>query len=191
MDEETRPYRLCHAAAFKLRGLLMAPLLSWLLVWGRWEWEQEIGIWTLGLSLFLPGLALRVWSQIHLRYRLRGGRDLATEGPYAWTRNPVYIGNLLMAVGFCVMCELPWAMPIVLAWGALVYDTAVRFEEGRLTKRYGEAYVAYCRRVPRWRPRRPLKTGVHAPGVGTWRAFAVEWQCLFLPVAAMIKEWWH
>ena len=189
MEGKTRSYCLGHAAAFKLRGILVALPLVGVLLWNRWEWEHELGMWALGLALFLPGVALRVWSQRHLRYRLRVDHSLATEGPYAWTRNPVYVGNLLVVAGFCAMCELPWAMPLVLAWGALVYAGAIRFEENRLAKRYGEAYAAYSRHVPRWWPKRPVQAGVRSRGAHLRRALAVEWQCFFLPVAAILKEW--
>ncbi len=188
---QNRPYRLHQAVAFKLRGLLMVPLVAFLLFWTRWEWEYEPGVWGVGLALFLVGVALRIWAQRYLRYRLREGKGLATVGPYAWTRNPVYLGNLLMFAGLCVTCELPWVLPFALAWVALVYHAAVRFEEDRLNKRYGEAYTAYCRRVPRWLPRTPIPTPFAARGASLWRAAAVEWQCLLLVIVPIAKECWH
>lgn len=169
----------------------MVPLIAFLFFWTRWEWENETGVWILGLSLFLTGVALRLWAQRHLRYRLREGKGLAAAGPYAWTRNPVYLGNLLMFAGLCVMCELPWVMPLVLGWAAVVYHAAVRFEEDRLKKRYGESYAAYCRRVPRWVPCRRLEGSLAAPSASLWRAAAVEWQCLLLAIVPVVKECWH
>jgi len=188
---QNKPYRLYQAAAFKLRGLLMVPPIAFLLFWTRWEWEYEAGVWGIGLALFLPGVALRVWSQRYLRYRLRDGKGLATAGPYAWTRNPVYLGNLLMFAGLCVICELPWVMPFVVGWAALVYHAAVRFEEDRLTKRYGATYVAYCHRVPRWVPCIAVEASLPAPSASLWRAATVEWQCLLLAIVAVAKECWH
>jgi protein-S-isoprenylcysteine O-methyltransferase Ste14 len=184
-----RTYRLHHAAAFKLRGVLMAPAIATLFLCTKWEWEHEVGIWTLGVALFNSGVALRVWAQRYLRYRLRNGHELATGGPYAYTRNPVYIGNLLILAGLCVMCELPWMIPVVCGWGALVYDSAVRFEETRLAKRHGEAFGAYCRRVNRWFPRSPTAPALRAAGVCAWaRAARVEWQCLVLVAIPLAKE---
>ena len=186
-----KPYRLYQAAVFKLRGLLLVPPIAFLFFWTRWEWEPVLWIWILGLSLFGPGVALRIWSQRYLRYRLREGKGLAIFGPYAWMRNPVYIGNLLMFAGLCVMCELPWAIPFVLGWGGLVYHTAVRFEEDRLTKRYGDAYTTYCASVPRWLPRVPKQASPVGSIVSLWRAAAVEWQCLLLAIVPLAKECWY
>ena len=186
-----KSYKLHQAVAFKLRGVLMIPLVAFLFFWTQWEWEYELGVWTIGLSPFLLGVALRVWAQRYLRYRLREGKALATVGPYAWTRNPVYVGNTLMLVGLCIMCELPWAIPIVIGWAALVYHATVRFEEDRLTKRYGEAYAAYCRRVPRWLPCTPLERTLTAPSASLWRAVTVEWQCLVLLIVPVVKECFH
>jgi len=184
-----RPYRLHHAAAFKLRGLLMVPPIAMLLLWYRWEWECDPGVWTTGLLLFAGGVLVRVWAQKHLKYRLRAGGALATTGPYAWTRNPVYLGNLLILASLCVLCELPWVIPPVCGWAALVYGHAVRFEEYRLMKRHGSEYLAYQQRVSRWWPRIPAAGHALAARVSGWgQAATVEWQCLVLLLIPAIKE---
>jgi protein-S-isoprenylcysteine O-methyltransferase Ste14 len=184
-----KPYGLHDAAAFKLRGLLMVPGVALLLLWHRWEWECDAGVWATGLLVFAGGVVLRVWAQRHLKYRLREGNGLATSGPYTWSRNPVYVGNLLILAGLCVLCELPWMIPPICGWGALVYAHAVHFEEHRLTKRHGDEYVAYQQRVGRWWPRLPSVGRAIAPRVSGWgRAASVEWQCLVLLLIPMIKE---
>jgi len=189
-----RPYRLHQAAAFKLRGILMVPVLLVLFFCTEREWEYELGVWIVGLAPFVAGVALRVWAQRHLKYRLRVDHGLATTGPYAFMRNPVYVGNLLILAGLCVTCELPWMIPLVCGWAAIVYDSAVRFEEVRLRKRHGDAYAAYCGRVHRWWPRAP-SAGAMVPSaetVCTWaRAAAVEWQCLALLLIPAVKELFH
>jgi len=185
---DTRPQRLHQAVAFKLRGALMVPPIAFLFASKLWEWEYDPGVWLLGLGLFVPGVALRVWAQRYLRYRLRDRKKLAIDGPYTRTRNPVYLGNMLLLAGLCVLCELPWAIPLVVGWAALVYDAAVRFEEGRLAKRYDGEYADYCRRVPRWLPLRLPATSRIVPVASLWRAFGVEWQCLLLLIIPIVKE---
>src|SRR3990172_2415258 len=74
---------------FKRGGILMVPPIVLLLVWTRWQWPSVPGAWATGLPLFVLGVALRVWAQRYLKYRLRQGRWLTVVGPYAWTRNPV------------------------------------------------------------------------------------------------------
>ncbi|MFH1748338.1 MAG: isoprenylcysteine carboxylmethyltransferase family protein [Planctomycetota bacterium] len=187
-----RTYRLHQAVAFKLRGILMVPPILVLFLCLRWEWEYEPGLWAIGLLLFLPGMALRVWSQRHLRYRLRIEQQLATQGPYTCTRNPVYLGNMLILAGLCVLCELPWMIPLVCGWALLVYDCAIRFEETRLSKRYGDAFTAYCRTVNRWWPQLPATAGSPANRVAAWvRAASVEWHCLLFLIIPVLKELVH
>jgi protein-S-isoprenylcysteine O-methyltransferase Ste14 len=185
-----REYNLLQAIFFKARGVLMVPPLVFLGVFFRWEWELEWAVWTLGLSIFLLGVALRVWAQQHLRYRLpEAERGLATSGPYAFMRNPVYIANMLMFAGLCVLCELPWAIPLVCAWAFIVYNIGIRFEEHRLRKRYGEAYTEFCERTPRWIPHRPVWLAVRAaPAASLPCALRAEWQCLSLLLIPIAKE---
>ncbi len=176
-------------AVFKLRGVLMIPLVALLFACTRWEWEYEPGIWSLGLAAFLPALLLRVWAQRHLKYRLRDRPGLSTTGPYAFVRNPVYLANTLILTGLCVLSELLWMVPVVLVWTALVYCLAARFEEVRLAKRFGDAYARYCDRVPAWFPGiRCNSIAALAPPARWGRAVLAEWQCPLLLAVPIVKE---
>lgn len=182
-----------YAATFKLRGLLMIPPVAFVLLCTRWEWEYEAGVWSLGLLLFAAGMFLRCWAQRHFKYRVRseGSRELAVTGPFAYCRNPVYIGNLLLLAGVVVLCELIWAVPFVVLWGSLVYALAVRFEEHRLTKRFGRDYLLYRDGVRRWLPsaRRMREAGAVIARPAAWpRVLRAEWQCLALLLVPVVKE---
>lgn len=101
----------------------------------------------LGLPLAGVGLALRAWAAGHLRKNQR----LTTSGPYAWVRNPLYLGTLL-AVGGCLIAA---AQP-VLAWATLaafllIYTPVVEQEEQHLKDLFPE-YEEYARRVPQFVP---------------------------------------
>jgi protein-S-isoprenylcysteine O-methyltransferase Ste14 len=184
-----RRRNLFYGAAFKSRALLMVPLVGVLFLCKHWEWEYDPGVWSLGLAMFLPGLLLRAWAQRHLRYRLHDEPKLATSGPYAYVRNPVYLANALILGGLCVLCELVWMLPVTLVWAGLVYYLAVKFEEVRLAKRFGESYSRYCSRVPAWFPRRartPMAASI--PPVGWDRVALAEWQCVLLLAGAVLKE---
>lgn len=138
--------------AYRYRGALLAPPLLAALVaggGGSGTWA-----WGLGLLLFGAGALLRVWAQEHVRYRLGGAHSLATTGPYRRVRNPVYLGTTLLCAGAACTTGRPWLAVAVAAWCAAVYRPVVRFEEGHLERKFGEAYREYRRRVPRWRPRR-------------------------------------
>lgn len=179
------------AVAFKLRGLAMVPIVA-MLGLCRWnEIEHPAAVWGLGLAIFVAGVALRVWAQRHLCYRLKTAPRLAVTGPYAHVRNPVYIGNLLILAGLAVTCELLWAAPLTTLWAGLVYSRAVRFEEYRLTKRYGVEYQRYVTSVPRWVPRVPTLI-LPWPGCAravTWSAAGrAEWHCPMFLLLPIVKE---
>lgn len=181
-------YRL-FATAFKLRAVLLLPVLVVICLCTRGEYENDLVLWPLGLLIYLPGVVVRVWSQSHLKYRLSGARALAMDGPYAHVRNPVYLANIAILAGLTVLCELLWMVPFVVAWATVVYALAVRFEEIRLRKRCGALYMDYCARVPRWLPQfAALKNHTHATQVALARAAGVEWHTTLFLVFPVAKE---
>jgi protein-S-isoprenylcysteine O-methyltransferase Ste14 len=115
--------------------------------------------WTLvfgGMVLTLGGEALRLAAvrRIGVISRTRSDRlgPLVTSGPFAYTRNPLYVGNVLIWTGFALTAGLPW---LALLFGVLLlleYHAIVQWEEKLLESRYGAEYNAYRVAVPRWVP---------------------------------------
>jgi protein-S-isoprenylcysteine O-methyltransferase Ste14 len=102
-----------------------------------------------GAGIAIVGLILRGYAAGHLRKH----QQLATSGPYAYTRNPLYLGSVLLAAGFCVASH-SWISTIVLAaYLAVFYPAVIQREEGELASLYGSAFVEYARRVPAFWPR--------------------------------------
>ncbi|HUE21854.1 MAG TPA: isoprenylcysteine carboxylmethyltransferase family protein [Bryobacteraceae bacterium] len=100
------------------------------------------------LALVLPGLWLRGYAAGYVKKN----RELTTTGPYAYTRNPLYLGSMLMAAGFAVAL-LSWPVALVLAAGfAAIYVPVIASEERFLLAAF-PGFDAYCRRVPRLLPR--------------------------------------
>ncbi|HEX4031436.1 MAG TPA: isoprenylcysteine carboxylmethyltransferase family protein [Terracidiphilus sp.] len=100
------------------------------------------------LALVLPGLWLRGYAAGYVKKN----REITMTGPYAHTRNPLYLGSMLMAAGFAVALE-SWAMAAVLAAGfAFIYIPVIASEERFLRAAFPE-FDAYCRSVPRMIPR--------------------------------------
>ena len=97
---------------YRHRGLMAAPPLIYALMSFRCETEQDWLVWPLGGLLVVAGVALRVWAQAHIRFRLRLRRHLATTGPYAIVRNPLYIANSAICVGCTIASELLWLVPV-------------------------------------------------------------------------------
>lgn len=175
-------------AVYRVRGLLMVPpmILITLITWG--ECENELCIWGIGGATFILGLALRVWAQMHLHYRLESKKTLTTTGPYACVRNPIYIANTAMLAGACMLAELFWFVPVQVLYCAAVYALVVRHEEARLAAKYGAPYREYLASVPRWFPRlRPL---ARATDMGLYfvPSLLVEAHNLLLLVPFLVKE---
>ena len=85
---------------------------------------------------------------------IRKDHGLASGGPYRWTRNPLYFGSLLLALGFSVMSGRLACAVIVLAPFALIYPGVIRREQAHLGRLFGEEYAAYARQTPAFFPRR-------------------------------------
>src|SRR6266700_2800458 len=94
------------------------------------------------------GLAIRAYAS----GTVRKNEDLATTGPYAYTRNPLYLGSILIAAGFA-MAGRGWVIvPVLLVLFLAIYLPVIRAEERFLWERFPE-FVEYERRVPRLIPR--------------------------------------
>jgi protein-S-isoprenylcysteine O-methyltransferase Ste14 len=100
------------------------------------------------LALVLPGLWLRGYAAGYVKKN----RELTVTGPYAHTRNPLYLGSMLIAAGFAVAL-LSWPIALLLAGGfAIIYIPVIASEERFLRSSFPE-FDAYCRLVPRLVPR--------------------------------------
>lgn len=84
---------------------------------------------------------------------IRKDSTLAVEGPYAWTRNPLYFGSFLMIVGFSVMSANAVAALLLLIPFALIYSHVMRKEEDHLKALFGGEFDAYRNQVPRFFPK--------------------------------------
>ena len=76
--------------------------------------------------------------------------SIIESGPYRFTRNPMYLQIVIVCVGFALILQNPWILLLTpfAAWA--LYALAIRPEEEYLERKFGEQYLAYKRRVPRW-----------------------------------------
>lgn len=101
---------------------------------------------TLGILIAFLGATLRFWASGYLRK----DKVLTVSGPYRFTRNPLYLGTYLIAIGAVVSIEA-WITGIFLTvFYFLMYDMVVEFEENNLIQYFGEPYKKFCARVPRF-----------------------------------------
>jgi protein-S-isoprenylcysteine O-methyltransferase Ste14 len=153
--------------------------------------ENEHGIFcAIGLALFAAGFVLRVWSQMHLHYRLKEHKILTMTGPYTMVRNPIYIGNTLILVGTTLIAQLAWFAPIMLLACMITYALVVRYEERHLSEKYGTPYRDFLSSVPRWVPR--IKN-MSAPAAHSHKRFLLpsvlaELHILLLLILPLTKE---
>jgi protein-S-isoprenylcysteine O-methyltransferase Ste14 len=117
-----------------------------------WFSRPDARALAMGLPVSAAGLALRAWAAGHLAKNER----LATSGPYAYTRNPLYLGTLLVAAGLAIGSRSPGLAALFAAVFLLVYLPVIGLEEQHLRKLFPE-YAGYARRVPALLPRlRPI-----------------------------------
>ena len=122
-------------------GFAFAVLYFWL---ARPTW-RFVG---LGTALIVPGLLVRALASGHVRKN----EALATSGPYAYTRNPLYLGSLLIGLGFAVASRSLWVLVVLVVMFFAIYVPVIRGEEKFLRERFPE-FEEYERRVPRMFPR--------------------------------------
>jgi protein-S-isoprenylcysteine O-methyltransferase Ste14 len=139
------------------RGFFYVPPFSFMAFTFYKEWEEDLIVWPLGVMTILVGALIRLWATKHIGRRMpwmkKKGKNLVRTGPYALVRNPLYIGNIVIAVGLSFLSELAWCIPLVFLYLAILYNFVVLYEEKKLLQRWGEQYRAYLTEVPRWIPR--------------------------------------
>jgi len=129
-------------------GFAFAVLYFWL---ARPTW-RFLGF---GAVLVVPGLLIRALASGHVRKN----EALATSGPYAYTRNPLYLGSLLIGIGFAVAARSWWVGVVLVVMFFAIYVPVIRSEEKFLREKFPE-FEEYAQRVPRMLPRiTPYRSG--------------------------------
>jgi protein-S-isoprenylcysteine O-methyltransferase Ste14 len=128
-------------------GFLFAVVYFWL---ARPSWRSLMA----GAIVVVPGLLIRAVASGHVRKN----ESLATSGPYAYARNPLYLGSLLMGVGFCVAARSWWVGLALVVMFLAIYLPVIRDEEEFLRRTFPE-FEEYARRVPRMLPRLTAHSG--------------------------------
>ncbi len=148
---------------------------------GPARWAAASALLALGIVLRFVGVAA---AGPETRRRTRMVRTLVVHGPYAWTRNPIYIGNFLLWAGCAAAVGDPRFACVALLLFALCYSLIVRYEEHVLASTFAATYRAYAEATPRWLPRIPR--GRRVRGGYRWDlAWRREWNtALNIAVAA-------
>jgi protein-S-isoprenylcysteine O-methyltransferase Ste14 len=115
-----------------------------------WFSEPTARTLAIGIPISVVGLLIRAWAAGHLAKNQR----LATAGPYAYVRNPLYVGTLLVAAGLAVASRSVGLAVLFAAVFLLIYLPVIELEEQHLRKIFPQ-YADYARRVRRLLPGRP------------------------------------
>ena len=133
------------------------------------------GLIVLGVVVALAGQAMRLIT-IGYEYIERGGKEgkvyasrLVQGGVYGLTRNPMYVGNALIAIGMTMAISAPLGYVTLIPFFVLIYAAIIAAEERYLREKFGAEYEAYCARVPRLLPSIPQLCRLMATTPYDWR----------------------
>ena len=139
---------------FRNRGWLPIPFLLVPLISAGTISSSTIAA---GLALMVLGEWWRMWGVATAgtvtRRRSREVQKLVSHGPFAWSRNPLYVGNFLIWIGVITLSGVLWFIPVAILLFAVEYFYIVRYEEGVLESIFGKEYLEYKAHTPRWFPR--------------------------------------
>jgi protein-S-isoprenylcysteine O-methyltransferase Ste14 len=140
---------------FRQRTWLPLPIALALVILPAPTRASPFLVWS-GVALVALGEFLRLWAVRHIgvvsRTRTERLGPLVATGPFARLRNPLYLGNIALWVGFAASARLAWLIPPIVLLLAFEYHAIVRWEERLLEGRLGDTYREYAVRVPRWIP---------------------------------------
>ena len=165
---------------------LLAPAPANLLFWGI-----GFALICLGEWIRLSGVAA---AGTVTRRRSRDVQRLVTYGIFRWVRNPLYVGNFFIWMGFVVISGVLWFLPFAIILFAVEYTYIVAYEEGVLESIFGQEYLDYKKTTPRWIPRPPAQPedGPHDWGEAWKSEISTFLQYIALGAAFAIKQriWW-
>jgi protein-S-isoprenylcysteine O-methyltransferase Ste14 len=110
----------------------------------------------LGAILLAFAIAIEVWSFLTFRKHRttimpnKGAEHLITSGPFAHSRNPIYVANTILVSAVGLYFGNLWLIPAALIAAILTQELAIKREEKHLALKFGEAWTTYTSKVPRW-----------------------------------------
>jgi protein-S-isoprenylcysteine O-methyltransferase Ste14 len=123
---------------FSLAGLISAVLLA------RPNFHSLLA----GMGFCILGLLLRAWACGHLKKDVR----LTTTGPYRYTRNPLYLANLIIGLSVVAAARSWWVLGIFSFYFLLFYPVIIKREKEKMEEFFPEKYAEYSKKVPLFFP---------------------------------------
>jgi protein-S-isoprenylcysteine O-methyltransferase Ste14 len=171
---------------FRHRTALPLPIAAVILGLRVGQTPPSALLLTAGVAVTVAGELIRLWGVHHIGAISRTRSDrlgpLVATGPFALIRNPLYVGNILIWVGFALAARLVWLAPLIVLLLGAEYHLIVRWEESLLVSRLGDDYRDYAERVPRWVPtfnrraRRDRREGIIAANSAVSAVEGFSWR---------------
>lgn len=115
----------------------------------------NLELYLTGAFLVVVGLMIRLWASGHVKKN----KVLATDGPYAYVRHPLYVGNIALLAGYALASGLWWSIPVLIIFLIFYYPTAIDYEDRKLHRLFGEEWQAWRNKtnalIPRLHPYLP------------------------------------
>ncbi len=125
-----------HEASRQWFAILFVLLVSWL-------GDTYLTLLYAGAAAAAVGELIRMWASGHVKKN----KELATDGPYAYVRHPLYVGNILILVGYSVASNMWWSFVLMafLLW--FYYPPAISYEDNKLKKIFGEQWIEWSQNI--------------------------------------------
>lgn len=127
---------------WRVRSGLISTILSFILA--KPTFYSLIG----GAAIAALGLTIRIWACGNLRKE----KELTTSGPYRYTRNPLYLGSMILGISTVVACQSWWVLGIFLLNFLIIYPVVILMEKKRMSQLFPEKYQKYSEQVPLFFP---------------------------------------
>lgn len=123
-----------HEASRQLFAIIFVVLVS---LFG----EPGLLLFVAGIPFILAGILVRLWASGHVMKN----KVLATDGPYAYVRHPLYVGNILLLLGYSISSGLWWSYLLMLFLLYLYYPPTIKYEDTKLHKLFGEEWEQWSK----------------------------------------------
>jgi protein-S-isoprenylcysteine O-methyltransferase Ste14 len=182
---------------FRYRSYTPIPFIIVMLIYA----EPTTPSVLLGSVVTFLGESIRLWGVAYAGSLTRvtgsvGAPAVIMAGPYAFVRNPLYLGNILMYLGIALIANalIPWLPLVAACFFVVQYSLIVTLEEEFLEQEFGATYQEYRNNVPRFLPRLvPYRTPAQANQLPNWkealRSETRTLQALVLVIGALIVLW--
>ena len=108
-----------------------------------WLGDTEQNFLIAGAVVASIGEIIRLWASGHVKKN----KQLATDGPYAYVRHPLYVGNILIVIGFSIACSLWWSYVLMVALLLFYYPPTISYEDNKLKKIFGDEWVQWSQNI--------------------------------------------